>query len=136
MVRRLCFIIRTLSKQCDKFFNESYDPRFHSFQRLLRHGLRYDSSLEAINSLIGRADQIGRAAGAQRSIALTFDDIRPNTVDLHCSIKAEEGKRIWAMSYNLACERINPSSISVPCRQTAGSMTRTYHNLSAILSEH
>jgi hypothetical protein len=55
-----------------------------------------------MNTLVGRADQIGRATGAHCSITLTFADISPDTVDLRCSGKAEEGERVWAMSYNLA----------------------------------
>jgi hypothetical protein len=107
------FIIRAFSEQFNELFDTSDDPRFHAFQRLLRQGLRYHSPLEAMESLVGRADQVGRAAGAHRGVALAFADVGPNSVDLRCCFEAEEGERVWAVAYDFACRRISPSCTSI-----------------------
>lgn len=67
------------------------DPSLHTLQGLLRHSLRNDSPLEPMDALVDRTDQIGRATGAQSSVAFGFADIRSNAVDLCHGGEAEEG---------------------------------------------
>jgi hypothetical protein len=115
---KLSRVARALAEQFDEFLNTSDDPRFHAFQRLLCQGLRYHSPLEAMESLVGCADQIGRAAGTHRGVALAFADVGPDTVDLRCCFEAEERERVGAVADDFAWRRISPSCISIWYLQT------------------